>query len=83
MGKPLIPLLSSIVELLTRSFAAIYLAKVMGYVGILYASALSWVAAGVLVICGYIYYIRKFDKEKLRWKMGEIKQQLKENGPVD
>ncbi len=83
MGKPLIPLLSSIVELLTRSFAAIYLAKVMGYVGILYASALSWVAAGILVICGYIYYIRKLSKEKMRWKIGEIKQQLKENGPVD
>ena len=83
MGKPIIPLLSCVVELLTRSFAAIYLAKVMGYVGVLYASALSWVAAGTLVVCGYIYYILKFNKEQLRWKIGEIKQQLKENGPVD
>ncbi|MBO6282210.1 MAG: MATE family efflux transporter [Alphaproteobacteria bacterium] len=83
MGKPFIPLMSCVVELLTRSFAAVYLAKIMGYVGVLYASALSWVAAGILVVCGYIYYIRKFNKEKLRWKMGEIKQRLKENGPID
>ena len=83
MGKPIIPLMSSIVELLTRSFVAIYLAKVMGYVGILYASAISWVAAGILVVCGYIYYIRKLSKDKIRWNMGEIKQQLKENSPID
>lgn len=83
MGKPLLPLLSSILELVTRAFAAIYLAKVMGYMGILYASALSWTTAGIFVVCGYVYYIRKFNKEGLRWKMGEVKQQLKENGPVD
>jgi len=83
MGKPVIPLLSSFTELLTRIFAAIYLAKVMGYTGIFYASAISWTAAGILVTVGYFYYIRKFSKQTLRWKMGEVKQQLKENGPVD
>lgn len=66
MGKPILPLLSSFTELVTRSFAAIYLAKVMGYMGILYASALSWTVAGILVVCGYVYYIRKFSKNLLQ-----------------
>ena len=83
MGKPLLPLLSSITELITRAFAAIYLAKLMGYEGILYASPISWAAAGLLVVCGYVYYIRKFSADVMRWKMGQIKQQLRQNGPVD
>lgn len=83
MGKPLLPLLSSIVELTVRAFAAIYLAKLLGYKGILYASPLSWTAASTVVVVGYFYYIHIFAKDKMRWKMGEIKQALKENGPVD
>ena len=83
MGKPLLPLISSIIELVMRAFAAIYLAKLMGYAGIFYASPISWVAAGLLVLCGYIYYVRKFSADVMRWKMGQIKQQLRQNGPVD
>ncbi len=83
MGKPLLPLLSSITELITRAFAAIYLAKLMGYEGILYASPISWAAAGSLVAVGYIYYIRKFSAKTLRWQMGAVKQKLRENSPVD
>ena len=83
MGKPLLPLISSVIELVMRAFAAIYLAKLMGYAGIFYASPISWVAAGLLVLCGYIYYIRKFSADVMRWKMGQIKQQLRQNGPVD
>lgn len=83
MGKPILPLLSSVTELITRSFAAIYLAKIIGYKGIMYASPISWAAAGTLVIIGYNYYIYIFNREKFRWKIGEVKQQLRENGPVD
>lgn len=83
MGKPLLPLISSVIELVMRAFAAIYLAKLMGYAGIFYASPISWVAAGLLVLCGYVYYIRKFSADVMRWKMGQIKQQLRQNGPVD
>ena len=83
MGKPLLPLLSSITELVMRAFAAIYLAKLLGYEGIMYASPISWVAAGLLVVIGYFYYIRKFSKDTIRWQMGSIKQHLRETGPVD
>ncbi|MBR1756689.1 MAG: hypothetical protein IJ738_03885, partial [Alphaproteobacteria bacterium] len=79
----LLPLLSSITELVMRAFAAIYLAKLLGYEGIMYASPISWVAAGLLVVIGYFYYIRKFSKDTIRWQMGSIKQHLRETGPVD
>lgn len=83
MGKPLLPLLSSITELCTRVFAAVYLAKIMGYKGIMYASPISWAAAGILVIFGYNYYIHIFKNQTFRWKIAEVKQHLRENGPVD
>lgn len=84
MGKPLLPLLSSITELAVRAFGAIYLAKLLGYRGIMYAGPLAWFAAGILVFCGYVYYIRKFSKNNnFIWKLGEIKQQLKQNSPID
>lgn len=83
IGKPLLPLLSSITELCIRAFSAIYLAKMIGYRGIMYAGPLAWFAAGILVVCGYIYYIRKFSKNTFLWKMGEVKQQLRNNEPVD
>ena len=83
MGKPLLPLISSFVELLTRVYAAIYLARAIGYEGIMYASPISWAAAGTVVIIGYNYYIHTFKKQTFRWKIGEIKQSLRENGPLD
>ena len=83
MGKPLLPLVSSFVELLTRVYAAICLAKAIGYKGIMYASPISWAAAGTLVIIGYNYYIHIFKSQTFRWKIGEVRQSLRENGPVD
>lgn len=84
MGKPIIPLLSSIMELVVRAFSAIFLAEIIGYRGIMYAGPLAWFAAGLMVICGYVYYIRKFSRENpFKWKMGEVRQRLKEDGPVD
>lgn len=73
MGKPIIPLIASLVELTTRSFAAIYLAKIMGYRGIFYASPISWTAASLLVVGGYFYYLHRFSRDTLRWKIGEVK----------
>ena len=55
----------------------------MGYTGIFYASAISWTAAGLFVTVGYFFYINKFGKDTMRWKMGAIKQHLRETGPVD
>lgn len=83
MGKPLLPLLSCILELIVRALSAVYLAKLIGHRGIMYAGPLAWFAAGILVLCGYIYYIHKFSQKTFLWKMGEVKQRLRINGPED
>lgn len=83
LGKPLVPLISSTLELAVRAFAAIILAKTAGYVGIFYAGPIAWFAAGVYVMISYFYIIRKETKKKLRWQLGEVRQHLKENGPID
>lgn len=63
MGRAQIPLLASIVELLMRSLAAIYLAKQLGYIGICYASPIAWVGAALVVDTGYWLTIRKLKKQ--------------------
>ena len=49
IGKPLIPLTSSLAELMIRSFAAVYLAVEFGYWGIFYAGPIAWITASVIV----------------------------------
>ena len=62
MGKAILPLIASFAELFLRSFAAIYLAAVMGYRGIFYASPIAWVGAAGIVVAGYILTIKNFKK---------------------
>ena len=70
MGKAILPLIASLSELTLRSFAAIYLAVVMGYRGIYYASPIAWVGAALIVTIGYALTIKNFkqknDKRKLK-----------------
>lgn len=66
MGKTLIPLLGSCVELVLRSFAAIYLANIIGYKGVFYAAPIAWAGAAIVVMAGYFFvvYNLKFSKTK-------------------
>lgn len=57
MGKSMIPLFAGFAELGMRSFAAIYLAHVMGYRGIFYASPIAWLGASLVVMIGYFVVI--------------------------
>ena len=59
IGKPLIPLTSSLAELMIRSFAAVYLAVEFGYWGIFYAGPIAWITASVIVATGYYINIKK------------------------
>ncbi len=65
MGKPLIPFVSSVAELLIRSFAAVYLAVRFGYFGIFYAGPIAWITASVILSLGYFINIKKlvFDEK--------------------
>lgn len=60
MSKPFYPVLSGFIELGIRSFAAIILAKSMGYVGIYWASPLAWVGGATCMFVGY--YINVYKK---------------------
>lgn len=76
MGKAMIPMAASIVELVMRSYAAIYLADKLGYIGICYASPIAWIGAAVVVSAGYYLTIRKMYKQYAgnHWKI--IRQKL-------
>ena len=66
MGKTMIPLAGSCVELAMRSFAAIYLAKIIGYKGVFYAGPIAWIGAAVVVVIGYFVIIRNLKVSKTK-----------------
>lgn len=66
MGKSLIPLLGGFIELIMRSFAAVYLAKTMGYKGIFYASPIAWLGAALVLMVGYVVVMRDFKAKNLK-----------------
>ena len=66
MGYTKIPLLSGVVELVMRAFAAIYLAKIIGYTGIFWAGPIAWFGGALVVAVGYIIVIRQLDTKKMR-----------------
>jgi len=62
MGNSVVPMISSIVELLMRAFAAIYLAAAWGFVGLCYASPLAWIGGAAVVCGGYYKTVRDLRK---------------------
>ena len=70
MGRTIIPLIACIVELVVRSFAAVYLAKHMGYLGLCYASPIAWFGAALVVAIGYYSTMKQMDKKRMhnKWK---------------
>ena len=60
MGKAIFPLISGIIELITRWYSAFILASYIGYRGICYASPIAWTSAALFVFISYIIIIRKF-----------------------
>ncbi|MDO5385751.1 MAG: MATE family efflux transporter [Pseudomonadota bacterium] len=65
LGKPVIPLISSIVELGMRSFAAIVLAYRFGFIGVCYASPIAWIGGAAVVSVGYYMVIRRIGRKYL------------------
>lgn len=58
LGQAKIPTIAGIVELLMRSFAAIFLTQVFGYAGAAFASPLAWIGSTVVLLYSYIKAIR-------------------------
>ncbi len=71
MGNSISPMISSIVELLMRAFAAIYLTSIFGFVGLCFASPLAWIGGALVVCIGYFRTILKV-KKKIGQKRGKL-----------
>ena len=61
MGYAVIPLISGIIELVMRWFAAFSLAAYLGYKGICFASPVAWLSAAIFVFICYIVIIKRFN----------------------
>ncbi len=72
MGNAVIPMVSSIVELGMRAFAAIYLAARLGYVGICYASPIAWIGGSAVVSLGYFWVIRRTGQRYLSRRTADV-----------
>ena len=60
------PLTSGWVELGVRAFAAMYLAHIIGYVGIFWAGPIAWMGGAVVVCGGYFFIVMRLSKEDMR-----------------
>jgi Na+-driven multidrug efflux pump len=68
MGNAVIPLISSIVELAMRAFAAIYLAVIYGFVGMCFSSPIAWIGASIVVSWGYFHMVKRISRIYFRKK---------------
>lgn len=59
LGSGLIPMLSSIQELIFRALVALTLPPVLGYVGICLSSPIAWMAAALLLLAAYKLQYRR------------------------
>ena len=69
IGKAGIPLAAGFTELLMRSFAAIWLAQVIGYKGLFYAGPIAWLGAGLVVTIGYWLTIKRFSSKGFQYQI--------------
>ncbi len=60
MGRAILPLVSGLIELVMRWFAAFVLASYIGYKGICYAGPIAWTGAAVFVMVSYFVVIHRF-----------------------
>ena len=63
VGKKIIPLVSSVLELSVKIFAAFFLVPQIEYMGIALAEPISWVLMTTILTIGYVKWVRKVAKE--------------------
>ena len=59
LGEGFIPMISGLVELLSRYFVILFFAKPFGYEGVCYADPAAWVTTGILLIITYFHWKKK------------------------
>lgn len=66
MGKTFVPVLSSILELVARIFAAFYLAQKIGYMGVFWSGPIAWFCGASVVVIGYFVILSQLNSKFLR-----------------
>lgn len=59
MGKPLLPMMSGILEMVMRVFVIAYFTKSVGFEATAYAEIAAWTGALLMNIAAFTYFIRK------------------------
>ena len=62
LGNSVTPTIAGIIELFMRSFAAIVLTNVLGYVGAVSAGPLAWIGATVVLIYSFVGSVKKLKR---------------------
>lgn len=76
MGHNMVPVVASVVELVSRGIGAVILARYLGFQGVCIANILAWITAGVLQGFMYFWYMREKTPDKtsgLTWGFGHRK----------
>ena len=64
MGKSRIPFISSLIELFMNSFAALFLGRDFGFVGVAWAPPLAWIGGVVPLSIAYMIFMRRVEKKQ-------------------
>jgi len=59
MGNTLLPMVSSMVQLLMRVFCALLLTKIIGKQGVFWGEIFAWIGADLLLLVTYLYMMQK------------------------
>ena len=65
LGEGYVPMISGVVELVSRYVVLILLAKPFGYKGVCYADPITWIVTGILLMITYFIWERKIRKNFL------------------
>ena len=65
LGEGYVPMISGVVELVSRYIVLILLAKPFGYKGVCYADPITWIVTGILLMITYFIWERKIRKNFL------------------
>lgn len=63
MGLSMLPMIGAILELLARCGSAIFLAPIVGFLGVCLAEPISWFSSSSLFAGSYFYFIRIIEKK--------------------
>lgn len=66
MGKTFVPVLSTILELVARIFAAFYLAQKIGYMGVFWSGPIAWFCGASVAVIGYFVILSQLNSKFLR-----------------